>query len=156
MKTLKALPMYFMSPDNIEQGKKNNTIELSKRIGNEVFVVQEIRAGRKKLAIITMWKKPLAAHDAPLKESPAETSKTDDKQASSVGSISENKSQAKEEVNAARDTSNDGIYTDRNNLLDQTYRMFKSPANSEVSNKFHKALLLGCLTEVANYIANAR
>ncbi|MFI3219596.1 MAG: hypothetical protein QX189_10815 [Methylococcales bacterium] len=107
---IESIADVLMSPDNIEQGKKNNTIELSKRIGNEVFVVQEIRVGRKKLAIVTMWKKPLAAHDAPLKESPAETSKTDDKQASSVGSISENKSQAKENLSTALRTQLDRVF----------------------------------------------
>ena len=107
---IESIADVLMSPDNIEQGKKNNTIELSKRIGNEVFVVQEIRVGRKKLAIVTMWKKPLAAHDAPLKESPAETSKTDDKQASSVGSISENKSQAKENLATALRTQLDRVF----------------------------------------------
>lgn len=69
------------SPDNIDKGNEPNTIELSKRIGNEVFVVQEIKTGRNKLALKTMWKKPLSARDAPLKASPAETSVTFGKQA---------------------------------------------------------------------------
>lgn len=70
-----------MSPDKIEQGDEENTIEVSKRVGSEVLVVQEIRARRKKLALKTMWKKPLAAHDAPQNESPAETPETDGKRA---------------------------------------------------------------------------
>ena len=64
------------NPDSVIKGKEDNTIEVSKRIGEHIYVVQEIRTRRKKLAVITMWKKPLSAHDAPQNESSAETPKT--------------------------------------------------------------------------------
>ena len=70
------------NPDSVIKGKEDNTIEVSKRIGEHIYVVQEIRTRRKKLAVITMWKKPLSAHDAPQNESSAETPKTYGKQAS--------------------------------------------------------------------------
>jgi len=70
------LSAVVMSPDDIQKGDEENTIEVSKRIGSEVLVVQEIRTGRKKLVLKTMWKKPISAPDAPLEVSPAEASET--------------------------------------------------------------------------------
>ena len=70
------LSAVFISPDDIQKGDEENTIEVSKRIGSEVLVVQEIRTGRKKLVLKTMWKKPISAPDAPLEVSPAEASET--------------------------------------------------------------------------------
>ena len=70
------LSAVVISPDDIQKGDEENTIEVSKRIGSEVLVVQEIRTGRKKLVLKTMWKKPISAPDAPLEVSPAEASET--------------------------------------------------------------------------------
>ncbi|MDI9333151.1 MAG: hypothetical protein QM533_02115 [Cytophagales bacterium] len=49
--------------------------KVCKRLNNELLVLQEIRTGRKKMALLSMWKRPLSAPVAPhLNASTAEAS----------------------------------------------------------------------------------
>jgi hypothetical protein len=95
------------NPDTVAKGKDDNTIEVSKRIGEHIYVAQEIRTGRKKLAVVTMWKKPLSAHDAPQNESSAETPETDGKQTSPASkTIPQSPKNATDKDSQTEDSSN--------------------------------------------------
>jgi phage-Barnase-EndoU-ColicinE5/D-RelE like nuclease3 len=69
------LPQVFADPDEIFVGDDQNVVQLCKRLNNDLLVLQEIRTGRKKLALLSMWKRPLSAPVAPhLSASTAEAS----------------------------------------------------------------------------------
>jgi phage-Barnase-EndoU-ColicinE5/D-RelE like nuclease3 len=59
------LPEIFSQPDEIFVGDETNVVQLCKRLGNDLLVLQEIRTGRRKLALLSMWKRPLSAPVAP-------------------------------------------------------------------------------------------
>ena len=55
------IPEIIKNPDNIELGDSNThkgleTIIYSKTIGFQYFIVEEVRTGRKKLAVLTLYK----------------------------------------------------------------------------------------------------
>lgn len=50
------IPCIIQSPDNLKVGNKPNIIIYEKLIGDKYFYVEEIRKGRKKLSIKTLYK----------------------------------------------------------------------------------------------------
>ncbi len=69
------LPEILANPDEIFVGNDPNVVQFCKRLGSDLLVLQEIRTGRKKLALLSMWKRPLSAPVAPhLNASTAEAS----------------------------------------------------------------------------------
>jgi len=71
------------SPDKIElDTKDNNCLIFSKKMDNNFIIVQELRVGRKKISLKTMYKKPLSAPVAPVasQQSTAQASETFGKQ----------------------------------------------------------------------------
>jgi phage-Barnase-EndoU-ColicinE5/D-RelE like nuclease3 len=77
-----TIPLVVSEPDDIVFDTDPDVIIFRKTVNGQLVVVSEMRRGRKKLALVTMWKKPLSAPVAPhLNASTAQTSETFGKQA---------------------------------------------------------------------------
>lgn len=78
MDDLASLPTIVTTADAVEAGRDSRrglpTIRYTKRINGHVVVVEEVRTGRKKLALLTMYKKPTRGGGELPKTSPGRAS----------------------------------------------------------------------------------
>jgi len=74
------IPDVVSAPDRIAHAGETRRgaplIRYEKRVNGDVLVVEEVRTGRRELALLSVWKRPAAPDKTPRSELPADTSET--------------------------------------------------------------------------------